>query len=213
MKSIIVKEDSGLAWIRLLLVFILCALGFIGMYMTYNGPGLYAYGLNAAAARTLLGLLVCYWPLAHYAFWQLFWLCGAVQAVIDDARPPGLRSKVVRRRRDRSAHDLPATTREATPKRQQRGHGVDRAVESIEFDGGVGRDQRERRRLREQGIDEIRPQGVWRGDGRRIRGRDTTRGALQKRKATISKRLWARRRRQKVETRFGEGLREPATPP
>ena len=32
MKSIIVKEDSGLAWIRLLLVFILCALGFIGMW-------------------------------------------------------------------------------------------------------------------------------------------------------------------------------------
>ena len=32
MKSIIVKEDSGLAWIRLFLVFILCALGFIGMW-------------------------------------------------------------------------------------------------------------------------------------------------------------------------------------
>ena len=32
MKSIIVKADSGLAWIRLLLVFILCALGFIGMW-------------------------------------------------------------------------------------------------------------------------------------------------------------------------------------
>ena len=32
MKSIIAKEDSGLAWIRLLLVFILCALGFIGMW-------------------------------------------------------------------------------------------------------------------------------------------------------------------------------------
>ena len=43
--------------------------------------------------------------------------------------------------RDRSAHDLPPTTREATPKRQQRGHGFDRAVESIELDGGLGRDQ------------------------------------------------------------------------
>ena len=32
MKNIIVKEDSGLAWIRLSLVFILCALGFIGMW-------------------------------------------------------------------------------------------------------------------------------------------------------------------------------------
>ena len=32
MKSIIVREDSGLAWIRLSLVFILCALGFIGMW-------------------------------------------------------------------------------------------------------------------------------------------------------------------------------------
>ena len=32
MKSITVKEDSGLAWIRLSLVFILCALGFIGMW-------------------------------------------------------------------------------------------------------------------------------------------------------------------------------------
>ena len=32
MKRIIVKEDSGIAWIRLLLVFILCALGFIGMW-------------------------------------------------------------------------------------------------------------------------------------------------------------------------------------
>ena len=32
MKSIIVKEDSGLAWIRLVLVFILCAFGFIGMW-------------------------------------------------------------------------------------------------------------------------------------------------------------------------------------
>ena len=35
---------------------------------------------------------------------------------ISDGRPAGLRSKAVRRRRDGSDHDLPAPTREATPK-------------------------------------------------------------------------------------------------
>ena len=32
MRNIIVQEDSGLAWLRLFLVFLLCTLGFIGMW-------------------------------------------------------------------------------------------------------------------------------------------------------------------------------------
>ena len=32
MKNIVIKEDSNLAWIRLILIFLLCALGFIGMW-------------------------------------------------------------------------------------------------------------------------------------------------------------------------------------
>ena len=44
----------------------------------------------------------------------------------------------MRRRRDRSAHRLPCYDASGSAKRMHRGHGFDRAAQSLELDGGLG---------------------------------------------------------------------------